>query len=654
MDDLKMNRSTIHIRIKTLTKHLFHISIFIFLFGCQDDGLPGSENLSDDNETTDSLETDFYVLPLLEEPVHYPGIALYTADMAKNRSTEANAEWVIRHSPFADVSSEIIRNGYNTMHKISFKQIKNENDYLELVIAIHGKLTNRIPVPQPFLENLKGIQFRAVSYETPINLTVEAFDLSGALLQSEDFLVKSDDMRSYKMNINNQELHHISFKISGSKQDLTTFNTGALGIDDVYIVNDDVEPFEPPLEDSDLLDWLKKSNIRFFIWNYRETGNETGYVLETSDQPKKVSVSGIGFAYAAFILAEQMLGPDIAKERILKLLRWQASQNWNNGTQGVFGFPYHYYDTNGMGLYSNSPEAVSTIDWAICAAGLRVVRQKYAANDEIVDRCNELLNRPDWKQAIHDKSNDPYRFGRIAKGLSKSGEKNGQVWGDAFSEETDLVYLEALASGQCEELDLNKLFREKKNGFYVSWFGSGFTYNLMQLWTGITEPYRSNSIAAFSSDAATSTNIFGQSLIGLTACGTFSDIQSDGFIIWDKYIGNQGASISGASLSEVIQISPAPYGASLALPFLYSEAMESLRNYINLGYYHPLIGLPDNIRIKDLPDPLEVPVPNWNPYDINAGPLILAIEQVQQNAISQYYRSDEAISESLHKLIESF
>lgn len=623
--------------------------------GCleDDEQTPELINKETPQETSDP---GVYTLPYLEEPYHYPGIAVYTADMSKNRSTELNSEWVIRHSQYVGVSSEILRNGYNAMHKISFERIQNSSDYVEFVMAIHGKLVKRTPLPNAFLDGLTGVSFRAVSYSVPINLTVGVYNIDGVLLQSENFKVTTNQMQTFQMAFNNQELHHIAFKISGERQDLSAFSEGALGIDDIYLTNNNTEPFQPPLDDTNFLDWLKTCSINYFLWNYRDADDGQGVVIEASDESDKVSLSGIGYAYAIYILAEKenIISPSVARRRILAMLRWQEAQNWRNGSEGIFGFPFHYFDSKGNGLYEFSAEAVSTIDWAICAAGLRTVRQKYATDNEIVSICNELLNRPQWKETVHNNLNDNYRFGRISKGLSSNGTKNGQVWADAFSEETEIVYLEALASGQINDLDLDKIYREYKNGYYVSWFGSGFTYNWMQLWTGMVEPYQSNSKAAYRVEANTVTSNFGKLLMGLTACGTASEVENNGFISWDRYIGNQGASTSGADESEVIQISPAPYGAALALPFMTSEAIQSLRNYVSLGYYHPLLGLPDNIRIAELPGNLDVPVPNWNPYDINVGPMAMAIEQYQENTISRYYMKDVAIENSLQKLIKSF
>jgi hypothetical protein len=315
----------------------------------------------------------------------------------------------------------------------------------------------------------------------------------------------------------------------------------------------------------------------------------------------------------------------------------------------------HYYNINGTGKWPNDISAISTIDWAMCAAGIRVVRQKYSGDSEISSICDELLNRPQWQEVVAKNPSNSYQFGRIVKGFrATTGEKDGGVWADAFSEETELIYLEALASGKVNDLDLSRIYRQKKGGYYVSWFGAGFTYNWLQLWTGTQEPYKSNSVAAYQSDAIASNSKFGRPLMGLTACSTISNIENDGFISWKNYISNQGSFVSGANTAEVIQISPAPYGAALAIPFQPTTAIRALREFVKIGYYHPLLGLPDNIRMTGFSQNLQVPAPNWDTFDINIGPIALAIDQSQQNVISGYYTKDNAIVTSLQKLIKSF
>ncbi|PQB09027.1 hypothetical protein BST83_01390 [Polaribacter filamentus] len=598
-----------------------------------------------------------FQLEALSSPSHYPGIALYTLDMAKNRISDVNSEWVLRKSSSVTISSEIKRNQFNAIHKINFENLRNDDDYFEFVLAIHGKLTNRTPIPNEYLKDLTGISFRAVSYDVPVKITIEALDINNVILKSQDFDLSTDKMNMFKMDISDQSLHHLSLKIQKNKQNEVSLRTGSIALDDIYLNNISNITFSPPTNDTQLLQWLKESSIKYFLWNYKAIGVNQGVVLEASDDATKVSVSGIGYAYAMYILAESegMINPQEAKDRIEAMLNWQKAQNWFNGSQGKFGFPFHYYNSDGSGLYSNSPEAASTIDWAICAAGLRTVKQKYSSDPTIASICDELLNRPEWGKMIHNQANDTYKYGRITKGISGiTGEKNGQVWGDAFTEESEIIYLEALASGKVNNLDLDRIFREKKNGFYVSWFGSGFTYNWSQLWTGAIEPYKTNSVNAYQADALSCLSSFGKPFMGLTACSTISNSDSNGFLNWNAYLGNQGANVSGANKSEVIQVSPAPYGATLALPFASDRAITALKEFVKVGYYHPLLGLPDNIRLKNYPTNIDVPVPNWSTFDINIGPMGMAIDMYQDKIISNLYLKDSNVKNSLDKLIQSF
>lgn len=598
-----------------------------------------------------------FQLEALSSPSHYPGIALYTLDMAKNRISDVNSEWVLRKSSSVTISSEIKRNQFNAIHKINFENLRNDDDYFEFVLAIHGKLTNRIPIPNEYLKDLTGISFRAASYDVPVKITIEALDINNVILKSQDFDLSTDKMNMFKMDISDQSLHHLSLKIQKNKQNEVSLRTGSIALDDIYLNNISNITFSPPTNDTQLLQWLKESNIKYFLWNYKVIGVNQGVVLEASDDATKVSVSGIGYAYAMYILAESegMINPQEAKDRIEAMLNWQKAQNWFNGNQGKFGFPFHYYNSDGSGLYSSSPEAASTIDWAICAAGLRTVKQKYSSDPTIASICDELLNRPEWEKMIHNQANDTYKYGRITKGISGiTGEKNGQVWGDAFTEESEIIYLEALASGKVNNLDLDRIFREKKIGFYVSWFGSGFTYNWSQLWTGAIEPYKTNSVNAYQADALSCLSSFGKPFMGLTACSTISNSDSNGFLNWNAYLGNQGANVSGANKSEVIQVSPAPYGATLALPFASDRAITALKEFVNIGYYHPLLGLPDNIRLKNYPTNIDVPVPNWSTFDINIGPMGMAIDMYQDKIISNLYLKDSNVKNSLDKLIQSF
>ncbi|MDP5092977.1 MAG: hypothetical protein NWQ17_06680, partial [Polaribacter sp.] len=83
-------------------------------------------------------------------------------------------------------------------------------------------------------------------------------------------------------------------------------------------------------------------------------------------------------------------------------------------------------------------------------------------------------------------------------------------------------------------------------------------------------------------------------------------------------------------------------------------SISAIKEYIKLGYYHPLLGLPDNVRLKSIPNNVGVPIPNWTTFDINIGPIALAIDMHQTKIISNLYTKDASVKTSLEKLIQSF
>jgi hypothetical protein len=564
------------------------------------------------------------------------GILLFNSDQGKQYWTEFNTQI----SSFAQESGSV-----------SFmRKYNRENPYLECVseaktgrygvrFSLYKRLGDTFTLPSVLSEKVSGIRFNAVGRGED-TLFVRVLDFRRNVLIERSFVLEKNTMKSFDLAFSAESAKEVVFfgKAKQSAEDQ------AFGVDDVYLKTN--EPaFKPPQSDEAFLNWLKRAAFNFFDWNYLVLGNGKGVLLESNQDHEKVSLSGLGYAYAIYIIAAEdgYITSETAKRRIEGMLNWQLDQNWFDGTGGWHGFAHHYFKPDGTALWPDP----STIDWAMCAAGLRVVRQYYADDAAIQQKVTTLLARADWNAALASGN-------KIAMGFNgATGQMNPYRWGLAFSEETELVYLEAVASGKLDAAVFGGITRQQKSGFYPSWFGAGFTYNWLQLWTGPMEPYKTNAIAAYKNDAETSKKAFGIPIMGLTACETIRTLTPDGFNEWSQYISNQGGNIHGAGLGEVIQISPAAYGAALALPFAYPEAMQGLREFVTMGFYHEYLGLPDNVRMAQLPAGFKKS-PNWNSFDINIGPVILAIEQIQKNRISVLFKKDPAIQEALTKLVNSF
>lgn len=612
------------IEMKILAIMLLFFALWI---GCSSGEMPALEPIDNTGEMTSEVDSAAYRI----------GILLYNSDQGKEFWTEFNSQ---------------IRPYWTEGASVAFlRQYFNNNPYLQCLaegdagdfgvrMAFFKTLFDNQTLPSRIADKVTGLSFNAFGHGQK-RLHVRVLDAESRVIAEEHFELEDRTFKTYSFSFESADAKEVVFySTSTGAADTTGF-----GLDDVYLKTEDQQPFSPPSTDADFLGWLKRSAFNFFDWNYLSVPDGKGVVLESYTDSDKVSLSGLGYAYAIFILAaeEGYITQSEAKSRIKAMLNWQMDQNWYDGSGGWHGFPHHYFKTDGTYYWAD----VSTIDWAICAAGIRIVKQYYAGDAQIVAMAEMLLARPDWAAALAEED-------KIAMGFDgHTGEMNDYRWALAFSEETELIYLEAVASGDLDASIFEAIIRAEKNGFYPSWFGAGFTYNWLQLWTGPIAPYNANATAAFKIDASTSLNAFGRPLMGLTACSTVKEARPEGFLSWNRYISNQGGAIHGASLGGVIQVSPAPYGAALALPFTYDKAMSALRAFADMGYYHEYLGLPDNVRMKNLPDGIQ-PAPNWDPFDINIGPIMLAIEQIQGNRIGTLYLADDAIYENLDLLKASF
>jgi hypothetical protein len=609
------------------TKILFILTV-LHLTGCKDTKIEPKDIPPDTTVIMTIMQS------LVDSSKYNLGIPLYTADQRKKSWTEFNTSM----EPFkVGQTWSILRIG-------EFE----ENPYMEcLADGAEGSFGIRMNffkpslskpyLPKELSDKVTGISFNALGY-ADAEITVWVLDENEGIIATEIFDLTELKIKTYSLSFEADKAKEVIFF---SKN---TSNNTKFGIDDVYLTTNNTQSFSPPTSDADFLSWLKRSSFNFFDYNYVQYSGDQGFVLESNTDSDKISLSGLGYAYPIFIIAgeEGYITQNEAKIRVKSMLKWQIDQNWFDGSGGWHGFPHHYFKPDGTYAWPD----ISTIDWAMCASGIRVAKQFYSNDMEIVAMAEELLARAEWNVALAEDD-------KIAMGFDgNTGVMNDYRWALAFSEETEIVYLEAVASGKLKANIFDAIIRKKQDGFYPSWFGAGFTYNWLQLWTGAMEPYKSNATAAFEIDASSCQEKFGIPVMGLTACSTVGDFASDGFLSWNKYISNQGG-LTRLTNGSVLQISPAPYGAALGLAFTYDQSMTALREFVNMGYYHEYLGLPDNVRMRDLPDGFSVS-PNWDPFDINIGPTILAIEQAGENRVGKAYLSDEKVSEALTLLIESF
>jgi len=564
------------------------------------------------------------------------GIPLLNFDQASRNQTELGSEYRIDALSSFEPRWLLVTSEGNAFARLTFKRLRLHESRPRLQVALWGEIERRRPLPDRLVRTARGISINLSSTcKSVVHVVLAGAD--GKPVASSNLEIGTERSR-YTINADMDAVTTVIFEFD-TVYAASNCGTVSFDIDDLSLDNGSNVPFTPPEEDPEFLDWLARSSFNFFDWNFVQTGADEGVVLERQDQADQVSVSGQGYAIAIYIVGTERgyIERSEAHRRVASIVNWLHRQDWEEGVHGWHGFPYHWYKTD------KSPHwpAVSTVDWAMLAAGLRVARQYFDDDPALVASISEILARPQWDRAVGPE-------GRIGMGFhADDGALDPYSWGLAFSEETELVYLEALASNSASEHLLRQVRRPSRFGLCPSWFGSGFTYNWLQLWTGPLPYLMENSRRAYALDLRSNIQAFGRPLIGLTAAATMTAVDEDGFFVSPLYFSNQGAAAHlTTNQDEVVQIAPAPYGAALALPFIRSDAIRALRAYVELGYYSEYLGLPDSILLGGLPDGVGG-VPSYRHLDLNIGAFGIALDQSGDGIIGRLYRADPQIRSAL-------
>jgi len=533
----------------------------------------------------------------------------------------------------------------NPYLSLRFERLARPHFFTGLWLSVFGHTEDpKAALPPEVAEQVTAVRFRVRAPERPVQFRLEV-KTGGKTASSERSFTAEKEWKTLTLPLSAKGLRELDFVIESRSQPPSRGRvpSGVFELDDIRLVCSQGKESEPPEGEKELLAWARDRALRYFLWNYREPSAGLGIVLERNSVCDLVSIAGIGFALPALAVAgeEKLLPADQARARVLALMRWVEGLDCA-GKAGRHGFPYRLLKPDGTRAVKSE---VGTVDWAICAAGLRVARQHYRSDKEIPALAAKLLARPKWEAALT-------RERRISHGFGGDGIPLPQGWGSSFTEEAYLVAIEAVAAGGVEPDILGGLRREKRDGFWPSWFGGSATYNWLQLWTGPREPFASNSRAAYEREAAFCLARWAKPLLGATACETFSGADPQGFLKWDIYVGDSGPDVHLAPPGSVKSLSVCPHGAALALPFAREKAVAALREFIKLGAAHPLLGFADSVRMEELPREWKGPIPNWTQFAVDAGPLWMAIEAAKPDGglVAGLYLKDREIEAALERL----
>jgi hypothetical protein len=86
------------------------------------------------------------------------------------------------------------------------------------------------------------------------------------------------------------------------------------------------------------------------------------------------------------------------------------------------------------------------------------------------------------------------------------------------------------------------------------------------------------------------------------------------------------------------------------MPFAREKAVAALAEFAKLSGVHPVIGLPDSIRLEELPTGFKNSIPSWTQFAIDIGPMWMAIEASEGNRVAGLYLKDASVSQALEQL----
>lgn len=240
---------------------------------------------------------------------------------------------------------------------------------------------------------------------------------------------------------------------------------------------------------------------------YRLRDAKTGAVLDRTLFRDLIHYGATGWFLAALpdAVALGWISEEEAVEAALRILRFVDNEElWSNSTTGVIGnsvgILYRYGGIDPAGLNGpltgtrkidlddvNAVEA-SVIDTALfqfgaatCASGLA------KADPEIATRVNSILSRTNWNALVEPDSGQLYLAWKPESGKDFEVPASfGGYWAshdastpntiDYFTDEGALAAV--LAAGSDPDLASTwyAMFRQKKDGAYVTWPGAWFTY----------------------------------------------------------------------------------------------------------------------------------------------------------------------------------
>ena len=424
-------------------------------------------------------------------------------------------------------------------------------------------------------------------------------------------------------------------------------------------------------DEDQLLDEIQFGCFQYF---WTEIGRPACLVKDRTEA-EICSVAAVGFQLSSlpigvergWITREE--GAQRAKTVLASLLQHDDNKK--------FGIYLHFIDHNTGGLVPNAPQVqASTVDHALLAAGALPAATYFGG--EVAELVDRLLQQANWRRYVIEKEK-LISFGwrpEDPSHMDGPGQFRPWLWKWASAEE-QLVYLLAVGSPEPDHrvdpamyyrLDRRVMSHEQMPPFVASWNGALFTYFFAHCWIdflrfgpddpakfGSTMPrvdWFENSRRAVLThrrrceEMATEYATLSSDRWGLSPCNGFRD---DGSTTY--YVPAVRPNI--ADEENWCGGTVATYAAGSAIMFTPRESIAALREFRNLRRDGKLLawrdvkagghGLADSFN-------LDQGRASFDTLGIDAGPMLLAIENVRTGLIWRLFHEHEAARRAVRLL----
>lgn len=602
--------------------------------------------------------------------------------------------------------------GYGGIWNSIIGKVNYKNPYLNFT-DLYGELNNSSVNPTD-IENIQITQFsfwaKGNGLDEDFNhvVKVEFKDVNNHVASKFFTISNKSDWTKYEFPVSEMA----GVDLTRMKELVFVLSDNLNGNRESYFFLDDLsfttseEPYDASIWDDDhFLDLVSHRLFKYFL----TFTDDLGFALDRSTFSDLVSVGAIGFQLAAYCIGHQRNWSENLESRVEMILQNLSSLPMGEDTgtvnAGYKGFFYHFLDA-GTGKRKDTNVELSLYDTMLLMYGVLIAKEYFKENQNIQIYTKTLFDAVEWDWMVDTVSEDNKFQFRLAWKPETGFE--GHV--DGYTDEAFLV--DVLAMGSSTHPTTIDTYNARKR--VMGRYPASVTDDIAAAWTGSLFNYFFASCfldlkGRFDRHTTQPLNIWENNKRAVIANRQFcmdhqDDTAGDGDDNYTTYCGNTWgltacdnlAHPSSGLLSEYYAFGASPtqqniqfpetgaphlgtiaiYGAGSSIVYIPGEAIEALRNYYSIPeLWSPVFGFADAFStdphyfeadpntqqpILDEHNNLKIHPANWlggGPWinhmimGINAGPMLLAIENYRSGLIWNLARQNAHLKAGLYQIL---